>query len=168
MPATVRPAGPGDLDAVVEGRLRFLAASRGPEVRGDAGFAELTRAFLAREAEGGRLRSWLAEDGSGRVGLVSLLLWARPPQPEDRRTTEAYVVHLYVEPAHRRRGIGGRLLDAGLAAARELGVRKVLLHATDDGRLLYEARGFAPKGNWMELPLVATDEFRPLDRSDPP
>ncbi len=60
---------------------------------------------------------------------------------------------MYVPPAHRRRGIGGLLLDRCLAIAQELGVRKLLLHSTNEARGVYESRGFAPKANWMERPV---------------
>ena len=79
-----------------------------------------------------------------------MLLWSRPPRPHDRGTLDGYIVNMYVDPEHRGNGIGRRLLDACLAAADEFGVGRVFLHATDDGRPLYEASGFVANPNWLE------------------
>lgn len=153
MTVVVRSATPEDLETVVSRRIEFLGAVRGPGFRPSDDLVERTRSFVVAEQGAGRLHTRIAEDGPEFVGIVSVLLWSRPPQPEDTRTTEAYIVNMYVPPAHRRRGIGGRLLDRCLATAEELGVRKLLLHSTDEARSLYESRGFTPKANWMELPV---------------
>jgi ribosomal protein S18 acetylase RimI-like enzyme len=150
---TVRAATVEDLETVVSLRVDFLGAVRGPDFRPSDGFVERTRSFVMAEHHGGRLHTWIAEEGSEPVGIVSVLLWSRPPQPEDARTTEAYIINMYVPPAHQRQGIGRRLLDCCLESAEELGIRKFLLHSTDEGQALYESSGFAPKVNWMELPV---------------
>ncbi|MFC7406544.1 ribosomal protein S18-alanine N-acetyltransferase [Georgenia alba] len=62
---------------------------------------------------------------------------------------EAQVMTVGVEEAYRRRGIGGLLLDALLAAAREQGSSSALLEvrASDTGaQRLYAAAGFVPIG----------------------
>lgn len=59
---------------------------------------------------------------------------------------EAEVLNLAVAPDARRRGLGGRLLDAGLGAVRERGGREVFLEvrASNSSALaLYTSRGFA-------------------------
>lgn len=153
MTVVVRRAGMEDLGAVVSRRLEFLGAVRGPGFRPSDDLAARTRSFVVAEQRAGRLHTWVAEEGAEIVGIVSLLLWPRPPQPEDIRTTEAYIINMYVPPTHQRQGIGTRLLDCCLGSSEELGIRKFLLHATSDGRGLYASRGFAPKVNWMELPV---------------
>lgn len=151
MSVLVRSATPEDIETVVSRRIEFLGAARGPEFRPSDDLIERTHSFVVAEQRAGRLHTWIAEDGPEFVGIVSVLLWPRPPQPEDTRTTEAYIINMYVPPANRRRGIGKRLLDACQQSAREFGIRKFLLHSTDQARGLYESNGFAPKANWMEL-----------------
>ncbi len=111
-----------------------------------------TRQFVDDEVAAGRMHSWLAEHEGSCVGIVSMLLWSRPPRPHDRGTRDAYIINMYVVPEHQRNGVGRRLLDACLAAADEFGIGKFLLHATDDGRPLYESTGFAANANWLERP----------------
>lgn len=153
MTVAIRRATVEDLGTVVLRRLDFLGAVRGPGFRPSADFLERTRSFVSAEQRAGRLHTWIAEDGRESVGIVSVLLWSRPPQPEDARTVEANIINMYVAPTHQRQGIGKALLGCCLESAEELGIRKFLLHSTDEGRSLYASIGFAPTVNWMELPV---------------
>lgn len=149
----MREAGPDDLDVVGALRLAFLADHRGvaPSDLPD-GFGARTRAYLDRQQRAGTIGSWLAEDDAGRaVGVVTLLVLDMPPRPGDDRTGEGYVLNMYVDPAARRQGIGRSLFAALLAGAEERDLRRLFLHATPDGRPLYEQAGFAPNEDWLEL-----------------
>ena len=58
---------------------------------------------------------------------------------------EAEVLNLAVAPRARRRGLGGRLLDAGLGMIRERGGREVFLEVRESNApaiALYSSRGF--------------------------
>ncbi len=95
--------------------------------------------------------SWLAEADDAPVGLVSVVVHEVPPRPDDVRTREGLVVNMFVRTAHRRQGIGRLLLGACLRGARGLGLRRLNLYATPDGRPLYADRGFVTRDNWMVL-----------------
>ena len=61
-------------------------------------------------------------------------------------TDEAEVLNLAVAGQSRRRGFGGRLLDAGLGIIRERGAREVFLEVRESNAAaisLYTSRGFA-------------------------
>jgi ribosomal-protein-alanine N-acetyltransferase len=61
-------------------------------------------------------------------------------------TDEAEVLNLAVAGQSRRRGFGGRLLDAGLEILRERGAREVFLEVRESNAAaiaLYTSRGFA-------------------------
>ncbi len=150
MDVVVRRADAGDVDEVVRQRLAFLATVRDDMVEADADFAVATRRFVDDEVVAGRMHSWLAERDGVCVGIVSMLLWSRPPRPHDRGTRDAYIINMYVVPERQGQGIGRRLLDACLAAADEFRIGKFLLHATDVGRPLYESSGFTANSNWLE------------------
>ncbi|MGE0066474.1 MAG: GNAT family N-acetyltransferase [Solirubrobacterales bacterium] len=79
--------------------------------------------------------------GEGPAGVAVMRLrtaiWTGRP--------EAHLQELYVVPAQRGRGIGGALLGAAMAAAREAGATGIDLNTgeTDTvARALYESRGF--------------------------
>ena len=153
MTVAVRTAVEADLDLVVGLRLDFLRDVRGPDVEMSAEFVVQTRSFVEREVGAGRLLTWLAFAGPDAVGIVSLLLWPRPPLPEDPRSFEGYVINMYVVPAARRKGLGRELLEICTDGARRAGVRKLVLHPTADGLPLYEAAGFTDAARLMQLAL---------------
>lgn len=70
-----------------------------------------------------------------------LLDW--PPHPlhttTDRR---GYVLNLYIEPEHRRRGLARKLMLLGEEELVRRGVTFMVLHATDKGRPLYSELGW--------------------------
>lgn len=61
----------------------------------------------------------------------------------------AIVLNVYTEPAWRRRGLAELLMRRVLAWAREERLDRLVLHASQEGRRLYERLGF-----------VATNEMR--------
>jgi GNAT superfamily N-acetyltransferase len=54
------------------------------------------------------------------------------------------VVNVYTEPQWRRRGVARALMRAVMQWATERGHDRVVLHASDEGRKLYESLGFGP------------------------
>ena len=66
---------------------------------------------------------------------------------------EAYVLNVYTEPEHRRSGVARAIMEAILDWSRGQLVARVTLHASNDGRSLYEALGFEPT-NEMRINLT--------------
>ncbi len=105
---------------------------------------------LAQALDDGSYRHWLAVDASGRViggGGVLLCLW--PANPKDACTERAMILNVYTEPEFRRQGVARRIVQTILDWIRARGLRSANLHASDEGRVLYEKLGF-----------VATNEMR--------
>ncbi|MGA7079011.1 MAG: GNAT family N-acetyltransferase [Terriglobales bacterium] len=105
---------------------------------------EVSRPWLARALADGSYHHWLALDASGRVcggGGVLLVPW--PANPTDPCTERAVILNVYTEPEFRKRGIARQIMLTILAWTREHGLRSVNLHASDEGRPLYEKLGFA-------------------------
>ena len=65
------------------------------------------------------------------------------------------MLNVYVEPGCRRRGVAEALMRAILGALAARGIRRVVLHASDEGRRLYERLGF-----------LATNEMRLAPRPE--
>lgn len=147
----IRPTSDEDFEALVALRLAFIAEVRRVAPDGfDPAFLEATRAFAADLVEQGRLHSWFALDDAGRpIGVVSVIVNDAPPLPEVLLRSEGYVVNMYVEPGARSQGVGRALLAAAHAAGPSLGLRRLYLHTTDDGRPLYESLGYRPDARWM-------------------
>jgi GNAT superfamily N-acetyltransferase len=150
----IREADAEDLDVVTNLRLRFLAEHRRVDPSEfPAAFVAATRDFLDRHLAAKTSRSWIASEQGAAIGVVTVLILDLAPRPEDAAGLEGYVVNMYVDRAHRRRGVGSALLGQCVNAATELGLRRLLLYATDDGRSLYASAGFATNPKWVELSL---------------
>ncbi len=78
------------------------------------------------------------------------------------RAHRADLLRLMVHPDRQGRGLGGALLDAAVAHARELGLELLLL-STRGGTALpdyYTARGWTPVGVWPGALRLAPDDVR--------
>lgn len=150
----IRLADAADLDLVTALRLDFIADVRRVDRASlDGPFASDTATFIKEGHQQGILHSWLAEEDGATAGIVSLVLHAVPPRPEERSCREGYVINMFVTPPFRRQGLGRDLLDACRLGAQELELRRLVLHFTDEGRPLYEQAGFVTDDAWLQLQL---------------
>jgi GNAT superfamily N-acetyltransferase len=101
-------------------------------------------ATMREEFARGRALAWLAEADGQAVAAVTLLWWVVPPSVEYPVRRRGQVSNVYTRPAYRRRGISRHLMELLLAAARELGVQRLVLWASAMGQPLYTGLGFAP------------------------
>lgn len=109
--------------------------------------------YLERSLQDGTYRAWLAQAADGQVvggGGLIVHEWpasAREPRPQMRR---AYILNVYTEPAYRQRGIARQIVETIIAWCRQEGFCSVVLHASPQGRPIYDALGFKPT-NEMRL-----------------
>lgn len=96
---------------------------------------------------------WIALDGAGKI-VAGAGLWVMdsPPHPTDPSTRRGNILNVYTSPDYRRRGLAKRVTLTILDWCREHGIRTVILHASDEGRILYESLGFRPT-NEMRIQL---------------
>src|SRR5438093_12356059 len=104
-----------------------------------------SRPLFARALGEGSYRGWLAQEHDGRVvaggGIIMLPYHSSPRDPSPQR---AWIVNMYTEPGYRRRGLARRLMDDMIAWCGGQGMTTVDLHASAEGRLLYDPLRFAP------------------------
>lgn len=96
--------------------------------------------YLRSAMQEGRWHSWIADPGG--CGSVEIVRWV--PGRLDPTSRRAWIHSLYVEPSCRLRGIGRRLTETILGWCRKQGFECVYLHASAQGRPLYESLGFEP------------------------
>jgi GNAT superfamily N-acetyltransferase len=151
-PYRIRPACPDDLPIVLEHRKKMFEGMGYTDGAALDAVNASSAPLLGRGLADGSYRGWLAEAGDVVVaggGIVILDFQAHPIDPRPRR---AFVVNMYTDPAHRRRGLARLLLQTMIAWARAEGHATLYLHASDEGRGLYESLGFAAT-NEMRLML---------------
>ncbi|KYG36762.1 acetyltransferase [Bacillus gaemokensis] len=64
---------------------------------------------------------------------------------------EAYILNMYTLPEYRGNGLAKKLLQHCIKECKENGVKRIWLHSSKDGELLYKKMGFTHKTNEMEL-----------------
>ena len=111
------------------------------------------REYFPTAIADGWYRGFLATGEDGEViGGGGVVISAWPGILGQRKPQRAMILNMYVEPSHRRKGVARALLRAMIDWCRENGFADVSLHASEDGRPLYEQLGFKPT-NEMRLPL---------------
>ncbi len=163
-PLPIRPAGPADVGQLARCRLDLFTEVRGglDPAAADAFLSHCADA-LRRYFDTDRVAAWIAETAPGgeNVGSLILLLYPRLPSLHNLRTDEGYLINVYVARAWRRRRIASALMETALAYGRQRGLARIRLHATPEGRLVYQRIGFRGRDDEMELDFVATDVPRP-------
>jgi ribosomal protein S18 acetylase RimI-like enzyme len=140
----LRPLGPGDIDLICRHRESMFRDSGRSEVV-IAAMAAPFRAWLAPRLADERYFGWAVRTDDGRdVAGLGMMEIDWPPHPahplDDRR---GYILNVYVEPEARRRGLARMLMAEATAEAKRRGLSFMILHATDEGRPLYESLGWA-------------------------
>ena len=117
-----------------------------------ATLVEAARAYFTQAIADGRYVGWVAEldDPSREIvagaGLQLRELLPRPDGARERlvRGPQGLVLNVYTERAWRRGGVADALMRELLQWCRANGIESVVLHASDEGRALYERLGFTP------------------------
>ncbi len=153
-PYTVRPATLDDADVLVGHRIGMFTDMGVPL---DAPLlGREFRAWLAQVMPAGTYRAWVVEDAAHAIvagGGITILPW--PPGPRYMGSRLAFVYNVYVERAHRRRGLARLVMDAIHAWCRAAGIASIALNASRDGLPLYESMGYAVSpAPMMFLPLA--------------
>ncbi len=143
---TVREATTADVSLIVHHR-RSMFRDMGHT---DAAVLEpMCRDFqvwVTERMEQGLYRTWLAlaEDGAVASGAG---LWLMDWPPHVIGLGSRYrgnILNVYTEPLYRRHGLARHLTAIARDWCWANGVPVVILHASDDGRSLYDAMGFKP------------------------
>ncbi|MFJ3308872.1 GNAT family N-acetyltransferase [Streptomyces sp. NPDC086549] len=145
---TIRPAAPDELTAVAELRWQWILENEGePVTERD----EFVRHFVAWARENGSShRCTVLLRGETVIGMAWLAVLQRVPSPRAPLRASGDLQCVYVVPAERDGGLGGRLIDAVLTRARELGLERVTVHSSPRAIPAYARHGFAPLPSAVE------------------
>ncbi|MGE3267554.1 MAG: GNAT family N-acetyltransferase [Chloroflexota bacterium] len=125
-------------------RLMFDEINPLPTDEGDRIEAAVL-AYIQRAMPAGTFYSWIVECDGRAVAGGGLQLRTLMPRPDYiLGEPEGLIVSMWTDPEHRRKGLGRQVVEAILAWGRSNGVTRFTLHASKDGRPLYELFGFRP------------------------
>jgi len=112
----------------------------------DAALEAMSRAFrpwLIKKMEAGEYLAWFALAANSSI-VAGLGLWLMdwPPHMVAAGRWRGNILNVYTEPDYRRRGLARGLMQVALAWCAANDVDAVILHASEQGRALYESLGF--------------------------
>ena len=149
---TIREGTVAGIPEIVRQRRRMCEDMNYTDAKALSTMEALTGDYLIKAIPEGSFRSWLACD-DGRViagGAIVITPW--PAHPYDLECRRATILNVYTEPEYRRRGIARQIMETMIAWCKQEGFARVSLHASEQGRHLYESLGFIDS-NEMHLNL---------------
>jgi GNAT superfamily N-acetyltransferase len=142
MTPTIRAAGLDDISELARLRWQLYTEREAHDEPFETyveRFTEFAHDALARDD----WRAWCAEEDDRLVAAMWLHTVPRVPAPGhgDPRPM-AYLTNMYVEPEHRSRGLGSRMLQVLVEHCTTGGFELVLTFPADDAYGFYERNGF--------------------------
>ncbi|HEY7059595.1 MAG TPA: GNAT family N-acetyltransferase [Vicinamibacterales bacterium] len=143
----IRCAGESDVAVICDHRRRMFDDLGRPM---DTAAIVAFETWLADALTSGLYHGWLAQTPDGEVaGGAGLTVLPWPPGPHDPTGRLAFVYNVFTYPNHRRLGLARMLMTAIHDWCRQERIRTVRLHASPEGRPLYESLGYLTTNEMM-------------------
>jgi GNAT superfamily N-acetyltransferase len=140
----IRPATSNDLPEILRQRRGMYESMGYRNARALAGMLSACEPYLATALADGSFRGWLALEQERVVAGGAVLINPWPSHPYDLECRRATILNVYVYPQFRRRGLARQLMQTMIDWCSRQGFAAVYLHASKDGKPLYETLGFEP------------------------
>jgi len=140
---TIRRATTQDADTLVAHRRNMFHDMGYHDAAALESMSTKFRPWLLARMASGEYLAWLAIASDGPVaagGGLWLMDW--PPHMVGAGARRGNILNVYTAPEFRRRGLARELMEVIVRWCRENSVDTVILHASLDGRALYESMGF--------------------------
>ena len=146
-----RKASAADIELLMEIRLEMLR-----EVNGLSEDHEFSTVLVEKSREyflEGDQTTVLAFEGGKPAGCGSISYIRVMPTYDHPTGRRGHIMNVYTRPDFRRRGVGRRLMEMLIKDAKAQGATEISLDATEQGRPLYKAMGFAESWEGMVMVL---------------
>jgi GNAT superfamily N-acetyltransferase len=144
-PCQLRPATVADADVIAHHRVAmFKEMGEIDDAEDISSLLAASRQRLIEQLTSGEYVGWVAVHDGTVVAGAGVLLHQYLPSPQNLRgRPTAYVLNVFTEPPHRRRGLASELLQRVFAWCTERDIPRISLHASTAATPLYERAGFA-------------------------
>ncbi len=141
-PIAIRSVGPDDLELICRHREEMFRDAGSDEQLLPV-MTQNFRPWLEPRLADGSYFGFIASCAGEPAGGVGLMLIDWPPHPlHPANDQRGYVLNLFVESAHRRKGLARRLMQLAEDELTRRGASLLILHATEKGRPLYSQLGW--------------------------
>lgn len=145
-----RKATLNDLHALVRMRVLFLKeVQKVEDAEREAETAKDIEEYFKMSLVEDSFVAWIAEENGEIIATSGLSFYQIAPSFSLKGGKIAYILNIFVLKEHRGKKLGKKIFELILNEAKERGYKRILLHASDDGRPVYEKFGF--KGTEDEM-----------------
>jgi GNAT superfamily N-acetyltransferase len=101
----------------------------------------------------GSFISWVMENDGELIATSGVCFYDLPPNYSNLTGRTAYITNMYTKPDYRNKGIAAELLNTVIGEAKSRGYKVIRLHASAQGKSIYEKAGFSDTDGYMALRL---------------
>lgn len=152
---SIRKCEISDVEILVKMRLEFLKEAG--YVKDTTNVQELIQELeeYIRSHVNKDLFFWVAEIDTVAVSTGVLMFWDKLPicAGKQNGSKVGYVSNMYTIPKFRRKGIASNIVKEIIKYGKNLGMLKIMLHASEDGKGVYKNLGFTTNESFMEIKL---------------
>lgn len=154
---TIRPAVPDELSAVAELRWQWIVENEGVPVAEHEDFVRHFVTWARQNASSHRCMVMVRDQVI--IGRAWLAVLPRVPTPHALQRASGDLQCVYVIPGERDSGMGGRLIEALLVHARELGLERVTVHSSPRAIPAYTRHGFQSSPRLLHAHVTRTTSY---------
>jgi GNAT superfamily N-acetyltransferase len=136
------PATTADLDLILRHRREMFREMGGDYERSLPLYETASREYFEQALKNRTYYGLLCEVDGQIAGGGGVVISAWPGSPMNYDARRAWILNIYVEPTHRRRGLAKAIMNRLIDWCRANGFRSVALHSSEEGRSLYDKLGF--------------------------
>jgi len=140
----IRPATSADIPEILRQRRAMYEAMDYKDEDALSAMLSTCKPYLTAAIENHTFQCWLALENGHAIGGGAILINPWPSHPYDLECRRATILNVYVDSQFRRKGVARRLMRTMIDWCREKNFAAVYLHASKDGKPLYERLGFEP------------------------
>ncbi|MFJ4659028.1 GNAT family N-acetyltransferase [Nocardia sp. NPDC088792] len=145
----IRPVEEGELVAVAQLRWRWFLENQGTPPGPVEEFIESFQSWA--RAHKPTHHCLVAADGDALIAMAWLAITPRVPGVLTRDRAMGDLQSMYVQPDRRNTGLGGRLIDAIVDLAHQLGLERVTVQSSKDAVNAYTRHGFATSPGLLHI-----------------
>ena len=141
---TIRRASEEEIDTLVMHRRSMFRDMGYSDNAALDNMAAKCKPWLLEKMKSSEYLAWLAIDAHGTVaGGAGLWLMEWIPHMIGKGIRRGNIINVYTEQKFRRLGLARCLMETAVEWCRQNGIDTIILHASDEGRGLYESMGFS-------------------------
>jgi GNAT superfamily N-acetyltransferase len=138
----LRPATAADIEIILRHRREMFREMGGKYQQFLGQFESASRRYYEIALRAGTYYGVFAEIDSEIAAGGGILIADWPGSPLNFEPKRAWILNIYVEPQHRRKGLAKTITERLIEWCRHEGFQAVQLHASEYGRGLYQKLGF--------------------------